>query len=56
MKVWLNFIVLVAVASFCQAVPLRDDIDHEENQEMRGRESIQLDLSNSIIWLTVHLI
>ncbi len=47
MKLWFNFIVLVAAASFCQAVPLKDNLgnDNEVSEEMmKGRMFIYLEM------------
>ena len=46
MKLWLSFTVLIAVASFCKAVPLKDNIgnSNEVDEEMKGKSSIDLDM------------
>jgi hypothetical protein len=53
MKLRFSFIVLLGVASFCNAIPLRDSIgnDNEVNEEMmRGKLFIDLLI---LIWLLI---
>ena len=55
MKLWFNFIVLVAAARFCQAIPLKDNLgnDNEVSEEMmKGRMFIYLEMAFTSLSVT----